>query len=126
MCSRDLPDMYALGPVALGLWAYISGKSLVPMLQLLHVLHQIFTVMICFPSQCQITHRYMNTKTCIHKCTHPHGHTSTKKQKLTTINVIAVYIRSYMLIMIMMYYYRAKLLYSFNVNIIIIKIKLMV
>ena len=29
--------MYALGPAALGLWAYISGKSLVPMLQLLHV-----------------------------------------------------------------------------------------
>ena len=25
----------ALGPAALGLWAYISGKSLVPMLQLL-------------------------------------------------------------------------------------------
>ena len=32
MCTRDLPDMYALG-----LRAYISGKSLVPMLQLLHV-----------------------------------------------------------------------------------------
>ena len=31
MCSRDLP-MYALRP-----WAYISGKSLVPMLQLLYV-----------------------------------------------------------------------------------------
>ena len=31
--TRDLPDMYALG-----LWAYISGKSLVPMLQLLYVL----------------------------------------------------------------------------------------
>ena len=30
MCTRDLPDMYALGPRA-----YISGKSLVPMLQLL-------------------------------------------------------------------------------------------
>ena len=27
----------ALGPAALGLWAYISGKSLVPMLQLLRV-----------------------------------------------------------------------------------------
>ena len=27
----------ALGPVALGLRAYISGKSLVPMLQLLHI-----------------------------------------------------------------------------------------
>jgi len=27
----------ALGPVALGLWAYISGKSLMPMLQLLLV-----------------------------------------------------------------------------------------
>ena len=36
MCCRDLPDMYALGPAALGLWAYISGKSLMPMLQLLH------------------------------------------------------------------------------------------
>ena len=31
MCSRVLPDMYAVG-----LWAYISGKSLMPMLQLLH------------------------------------------------------------------------------------------
>ena len=37
MCTRDLPDMYALSPRALGLRAYISGKSLVPMLQLLHV-----------------------------------------------------------------------------------------
>jgi len=27
----------AIRPVALGLWAYISGKSLMPMLQLLHV-----------------------------------------------------------------------------------------
>ena len=59
--TRDLPDMYALiiSPRALGihirqithayvttitydmyalrLWAYISGKSLVPMLQLLHI-----------------------------------------------------------------------------------------
>ena len=48
--TRDLPDMYALSPWALGihdmyalspralgLWAYISGKSLMPMLQLLHV-----------------------------------------------------------------------------------------
>ena len=46
--TSDLPDMYALSPRALGihirqitryalrLWAYISGKSLVPMLQLLH------------------------------------------------------------------------------------------
>jgi len=32
MCTHDVPDMYALR-----LWAYISGKSLVPMLQLLHV-----------------------------------------------------------------------------------------
>ena len=31
MCTRDLPDMYALR-----LRAYISGKSLMPMLQLLH------------------------------------------------------------------------------------------
>ena len=35
--TSDLPDMYALRPAALGLWAYISGKSLVPMLQLLYV-----------------------------------------------------------------------------------------
>ena len=32
MGTRDLADMYALG-----LWAYISGKSLVPMLQLILV-----------------------------------------------------------------------------------------
>ena len=37
MGTRDLPDMYALGPVALGLWAYISGKSLMPMLQLSNI-----------------------------------------------------------------------------------------
>ena len=40
MGSWDLPDMYipsALGPAALGLYAYISGKSLLPMLQLIHV-----------------------------------------------------------------------------------------
>ena len=36
MGTSDLPDMYALSPCmpsALGLRAYISGKSLVPMLQ---------------------------------------------------------------------------------------------
>ena len=32
MGSRDLPDMYALG-----LWVYISGKSLLPILQLILV-----------------------------------------------------------------------------------------
>ena len=32
MSTRDLPDMFALSPQA-----YISGKSFVPMLQLLHV-----------------------------------------------------------------------------------------
>ena len=41
MCSRDLPDMYAISPQACGLRlrAYISGRSLVPMLQLLLVTH---------------------------------------------------------------------------------------
>ena len=41
MGTHGLPDMYAqsLGPAALGLWAYISGKSLMPMLQLLHILY---------------------------------------------------------------------------------------
>ena len=34
MCSRDLPDMYTLSPRA-----YISGKSLMPMLQLIHKLY---------------------------------------------------------------------------------------
>ena len=34
MGARDSPDMYALGPAALGLRAYISGISLAPMLQL--------------------------------------------------------------------------------------------
>ena len=37
MCSHDLPDMHALSPRARSPQAYISGKSLVPMLQLLHV-----------------------------------------------------------------------------------------
>ena len=37
MGTRGLPDIYtpsALGPAALVLWVYISGKPLVPMLQL--------------------------------------------------------------------------------------------
>ena len=36
MCTQDLPDMYALSPWACSPWAYISGKSLVPMLQFIH------------------------------------------------------------------------------------------
>ena len=39
MDARDLPDMCALGPAALRLWAYISGKALMPILQLLHILY---------------------------------------------------------------------------------------
>ena len=35
MGTSDLPDMYAQSPRATGLRAYISGKSQVPMLQLL-------------------------------------------------------------------------------------------
>ena len=42
MGTHALPDMYALRPAALGLWAYISGKALVPMLQLLHTVVRIF------------------------------------------------------------------------------------
>ena len=34
MCVHNMPDMNALIP---GLWAYISGKSLMLMLQLIHV-----------------------------------------------------------------------------------------
>ena len=40
MGTRGLPDIYtpsALGPVALMLWVYISGKPLVPMLQLYNI-----------------------------------------------------------------------------------------
>ena len=44
MGTRDLPDMYALSPRACGPRAsghtYISGKSLVPMLQLIHRKHR--------------------------------------------------------------------------------------
>ena len=50
MGARDSPDMYALSPRACGPRAYISGKSLAPMLQLLHV------------------HACMYT--CIHTCMH--------------------------------------------------------
>ena len=37
MDMSDLPDTYALSSwaVAIGIWAYISGKSQVPMLQLI-------------------------------------------------------------------------------------------
>ncbi len=50
MCIRDLPVCMpsALGPAALGLLAYISGKSLMPMLQLLLELYIAF---ICLPTQ---------------------------------------------------------------------------
>ena len=34
MGTRGLPDIYTLGPAALVLWVYISGKPLLPMLQL--------------------------------------------------------------------------------------------
>ena len=37
MAMRDLPDMYARMLEARGLRAYISGKSLMAMLQLLHI-----------------------------------------------------------------------------------------
>ena len=36
MAIRDLPDMYSLSPRACGPRVYISGKSLMAMLQLLH------------------------------------------------------------------------------------------
>ena len=38
MCNHDLPDMYfrTPWPVTPGLQAYLSVKSLMPMLQLLH------------------------------------------------------------------------------------------
>ena len=39
MAICDLPDMYALG-----LWAYISGKSLMAMLQLLHKILYVSTL----------------------------------------------------------------------------------
>ena len=42
MRTRDLPDISAL---ALGRRAYISGKSLVPMLQLLLVHYHILTLL---------------------------------------------------------------------------------
>ena len=35
MGARDLPDMYARGPQAQGLRAYISGESRAPMLQVI-------------------------------------------------------------------------------------------
>ena len=38
MGTLDLPDMYALSPRA-----YISGKSLVPMLQLIHMYVGVYT-----------------------------------------------------------------------------------
>ena len=44
MCTRNSPDMYALSPWACGPRAYISGKSLVPMLQLLHKLLYVIQV----------------------------------------------------------------------------------
>ena len=60
MCTRDLPDMYALSPAALGLRAYISGKSLVPMLQLLLNILLIckYSVFICH------VHEYLMPEYC--------------------------------------------------------------
>ena len=36
-CTYGLPDMFILRPVALLLWVYISGRTPVPMLQILNV-----------------------------------------------------------------------------------------
>ena len=47
MGAHDSPDMYALSPRACGPRAYISGKSLSPMLQLLHVTRYEKTVPMC-------------------------------------------------------------------------------
>ena len=43
MAIHDLPDMYALSPQACGPRTYISGKSLMAMLQLLHTMGYIKT-----------------------------------------------------------------------------------
>ena len=57
----------ALGPAALGLRAYISGKSLVPMLQLLHVTKHIeyvvVQVILCFLILARSTYS-RNTRIC--------------------------------------------------------------
>ena len=37
MFTRGLPDIYTLRPEALVLWVYISGKPLMPMLQLYNI-----------------------------------------------------------------------------------------
>ena len=37
MCIQDLPDMFTRSPKAEGIHIYISGKSLVSMLQIIHV-----------------------------------------------------------------------------------------
>ena len=59
MDTRDLPDMYALG-----LQAYISGKSLVPMLQLLHVACRFWIKMsTCFILVYFMTHSYIQLYT---------------------------------------------------------------
>jgi len=49
MYTNDLPDMYALR-----LWAYISGKSLVPMLQLLYVYIYLFVYFKSFLLQARL------------------------------------------------------------------------
>ena len=63
MCTRDLPDMYALSPRACGPRAYISGKSLVPMLQLLrmHWLHNTIHMYVV-DAIATYTHLYRRTR----------------------------------------------------------------
>ena len=48
MDTRDSPDMYALRPATLGLWAYISIKSLLHMLQLHITKQELFSTTIFY------------------------------------------------------------------------------
>ena len=56
MRIRDLPDISAL---ALGHRAYISGKSLVPMLQLSHVAMVYFLCMVTLDLFCLMTRHHI-------------------------------------------------------------------
>ena len=72
MGTRDLPDMYARGPQARGLRAYISGKSRVHMLQV--ICNTSGTLKICpnltsiFPPLYIVTGTRCDCGTLFHRC----------------------------------------------------------
>ena len=71
----------ALGPAALVLRVYISGRALVPVLQLLNIICPLISWKSCTNNlhTCSHTTNVHTADTCTHACTHTHAHTHTNE-----------------------------------------------